>query len=238
MPGLFILNGYKFVYLNQLPVIKEILHKNAAALGLKGTILLSAEGMNINLAGTKAALHSIKPLLKMYLGDIFFQEQSVSISPFKRLKIKIKKEIITFRKKTSDLNQKKGMAIMPSLLRQWLQEKKPITLLDTRNHYEVALGTFQNAIHLEMQKFEEFSEKALKKVPRDKPIVMFCTGGIRCEKASQALLNNGYQDVYQLQGGILHYFKEVGGEFYQGECFVFDDRITVKPTDYRKEDNI
>ena len=111
-------------------------------------------------------------------------------------------------------------------LKQWLDDNRDLTLLDTRNDYEVQMGTFSGATHFELDDFCEFP-KAAEKLSRTKPVVMFCTGGIRCEKAGLYLMEAGFSQVYQLEGGILNYFAEVGGAHYQGECFVFDERVAL-----------
>jgi UPF0176 protein len=117
-------------------------------------------------------------------------------------------------------------AIAPNILKQWLDEKRDITLLDTRNDYEVRFGTFKKATHLAINDFSDFP-KAATALTADKPVVMFCTGGIRCEKAALELLHAGFPEVYQLEGGILNYFQETDGAHYEGECFVFDERVAL-----------
>ena len=116
--------------------------------------------------------------------------------------------------------------ITPEELAKWLDEKKEFTLLDTRNDYEVAYGTFEQAVNLNIQHFVEIKDK-INEIKRDKPIVMFCTGGIRCEKAALYFLEQGYESVYQLKGGILGYFAKMGNKHYNGSCFVFDERGTI-----------
>jgi predicted sulfurtransferase len=142
------------------------------------------------------------------------------------LKIKLKKEIISFRQPDAAPLERRAPSIDPIAFKAWLDEKRDITLLDTRNDYEIELGTFKGAVNLHLNDFCEFAEAAAA-IDHSKPIVMFCTGGVRCEKAALHMMNLGYQDVYQLDGGILNYFEKVGAAHYDGGCFVFDERVLV-----------
>ena len=220
--------GYKFTSLTDLAALQQCFREHSQLFALKGTVLLSAEGININLAGTSQNVHSFKTFLATDLrfADMTFHEMYSATPPFKRLKIKLKKEIITLRQPDVDVTKARSPSITPEEFQQWLNEKRDMTVLDTRNDYEVRFGTFNNAVNLHLNDFSEFPT-TVEAIDKNKPIVMFCTGGIRCEKAACYLLNNGYSNVYQLDGGILGYFKKVGGAHYQGECFVFDERISV-----------
>lgn len=220
--------GYKFIKLNELSAIRLSLLTHLENLNIRGTILLSSEGININLAGDEADIRIFQKKLKqeIYFSNMKFHESFSEKIPFKFLKVKIKNEIITMRQDCVDVNAKSAASISPSVLKQWLDENHDFTLLDTRNDFEVEMGTFKKAVNLNIKDFGEFAT-SLEKIDRDKPIVMFCTGGIRCEKAAIYLENNGYENVFQLEGGILGYFAQVGGEHYEGSCFVFDDRIAV-----------
>lgn len=220
--------GYQFVTLNDLPLIKTHFLQICEALQLKGTILLSKEGININLAGCKNRIHEFKKTLQAdaRFVDIRFRESYSTQPPFKRLKIKIKNEIITFRHDEIQPEKMRAQSLTPEELKQWLDEKRDILLLDTRNDYEIQFGTFANAVNLKINDFCEFAH-ASEQLTQEKPIVMFCTGGIRCEKAGLHLLNKGFSKVYQLDGGILNYFAKIGGTHYHGECFVFDERVAL-----------
>lgn len=220
--------GYKFTTLNDLTSLQATFLQCCNTLGLKGTILLSEEGVNITLAGKKESISEFKNRLSTdeRFADITFRESYSDFLPFKRLKIKVKKEIITFRRQEIRPEKKRANDISPEQLKKWLDENRDITLLDTRNDYEIKFGTFNKATHLHINDFCEFVE-ASENINKEKPIVMFCTGGIRCEKAGLHLLNKGFPEVYQLAGGILHYFAKVGGDHYNGECFVFDERIAL-----------
>jgi UPF0176 protein len=145
--------------------------------------------------------------------------------------VKIKKEIIAFGIEGVDPARRPAKKISASQLKQWLDEGRPVTLLDTRNDYEVRMGTFKGAVVPQIWNFRDFPA-AVERLPAElktRPVVMFCTGGIRCEKAGPFMAMQGYTDVLQLDGGILKYFEEVGGAHYEGECFVFDERVGVGP---------
>lgn len=220
--------GYKFIELNELAALRAILLNICQEQNLKGTILLSPEGINISLAGRLEDINSFKAHLNTYgnFNDITFHETYSPLQPFKRLKVKLKKEIISFRKPEVNPLLTRAPSVTPATLRQWLDENRDMTLLDTRNDYEIELGTFEKAVNLHIDDFSEFPE-AVKSVNKKKPVVMFCTGGIRCEKAALYLLDQGYEEVYQLEGGILGYFAKEGGAHYNGGCFVFDERVAV-----------
>jgi UPF0176 protein len=220
--------GYKFIALTELASLQEYFLAHCEALAIKGTLLLSQEGININLAGASADIQSFQAILRNdpRFMDMSFHESYSAEQPFQRLKIKLKNEIITLRQPQANPNGNRAPDISPAELKSWLDEKRDFTLLDTRNDYEVRFGTFKGALNLQLCDFGELPA-SVEQLDRHKPIVMFCTGGIRCEKAALYMLNQGFSSVYQLDGGILGYFKQVGGAHYDGECFVFDERIAV-----------
>ncbi len=222
--------SYKFIQLTDLAALRYELLADCMACNLKGTILLSQEGINLNLAGVTAEVDAFKKilLLRTEFADLTFRESISASQPFKWMKVKIRKEIITMRRPEVRPATQRAASISPSTLKQWLDEKRDITLLDTRNDYEVRFGTFTNAQHFQLRDFSNFPSAAAA-LAAQAPIVMFCTGGIRCEKAALHWQNVGAAAVFQLEGGILNYFAEVGGAHYQGECFVFDQRISVNP---------
>lgn len=227
--------SYKFIPLTDLPRLKNQLLDTCISLNLKGTILLSQEGINLALAAEKEAVESFKITIKSdnRFHDLSYRESFSEQPPFKHMKVKIKKEIITMRQEQVRPEKQSAPRLSPKELKQWLDEKRKMTLIDTRNDYEVKFGTFEGAVNLQLQDFSEFPE-ASQQISKINPIVMFCTGGIRCEKAALHLLDLGFKDVFQLEGGILNYFKETQGEYFHGDCFVFDQRIAVghdlKPT--------
>lgn len=220
--------GYKFIALNDLQTLRENFFVHCQSLALKGTILLSPEGININLAGAQESISSFIHFLNQdsRFSHMRFHESLSASQAFKRLKVKLKKEIITMRQSAIRATNERAPSLAPEIFKQWLDEKRDITVLDTRNDYEVRFGTFNDAVNLHIDDFTSFPD-TLDRIDQAKPIVMFCTGGIRCEKAALYLLSQGYKDVYQLDGGILGYFAKVGGDHYDGECFVFDERVAL-----------
>lgn len=220
--------GYKFIPVHEPSKLQSALLETCAVLDLLGTILISHEGININLCGTRENILRFKNSLttEPSFSDITFRESPTTIKAYNKLKIKIKKEIITFGKPDIQPDEKRAPAITPQRLKQWLDEKRDVTLLDARNEYEVTLGTFAGAETLPLSSFSQLPH-LLEKLPRDKPLVTFCTSGIRCEKAALYLLEAGFNEVYQLEGGILNYFSVVGGAHYEGHCFVFDNRVAL-----------
>jgi UPF0176 protein len=220
--------GYKFIPLTDLSELRSELLQKCNNLQLKGTILLSSEGVNMSLAATPNSINEFKSLLKQdaRFADISFRESVSDNVPFKFMRIKLKKEIITMKRPEVRAEEHRAPSLSPQELKRWYDEKRPMTVLDTRNDYEYRFGSFRDAINLGIDDFSDFP-KAAEQVSKDQPVVMFCTGGIRCEKAALHLLNAGYPEVYQLEGGILNYFAEVGGDYYDGECFVFDQRISL-----------
>lgn len=220
--------SYKFIVLDQLVERQAALRDQCIVLGLKGTILLGKEGINLSLSGEPGAILKFKQYLQQdsCFGEMSYRESFSDEQPFKRLKVKIKKEIITLRSPLACPEMGRAPAISPQEFKKWQDECRDMVVLDTRNDYEVQLGTFNQAVNLHLNEFTEFL-KAAEQLPREKPIVMFCTGGIRCEKAALHLLGSGFKEVYQLDGGILNYFKEVGGAHFSGDCFIFDERIAL-----------
>ena len=225
--------AYKFVELDRLPERRELVRELAGKLELKGTVLLSEEGINLFVAGTRSAIDEFLAELRAdsRLGDLQVKESLSERQPFTRMLVKIKNEIISFGVEGIDPRQRTSPKLPPEQLKQWLDEGRTVHLLDTRNDYEVELGTFSDAHVLGIDHFREFPE-AIDSLPasmKDEPIVMFCTGGIRCEKAGPLMQERGFTNVFQLDGGILKYFEECGGEHYDGDCFVFDQRVAVDP---------
>jgi UPF0176 protein len=225
------LSCYKFAPLDGLEELRTSLQEVAKVQGLKGTILLAPEGINFFLAGTRPQLAAVLEVIRAVSGlaDITPKESPSSDQPFKRMLVKIKKEIIAFGVEGVDPARRPAKKISAQQLKQWLDEGRPVTLLDTRNDYEARMGTFKGAVVSRIWNFRDFPA-AVEKLPAElktQPVVMFCTGGIRCEKAGPFMAMQGYTDVLQLDGGILRYFEEAGGRHYDGECFVFDARETL-----------
>ena len=228
------ISGYKFIHISDVPTLEQQLQRITTSVGLKGTILLSHEGINIMLAGPAQGMADFKSFLDTdpRFKDIYFKESQCDIIPFKHLYIKQKKEIISLGHANIDPTEKTGQYLAPETLKQWLDDDRDIVLLDTRNNYEYAVGSFDNAINMEMQTFHQFPKgvAALDDSIKNKTVVMFCTGGIRCEKASAYMMAQGFDEIYQLEGGILAYFEKCGSQHYHGDCFVFDERIALDST--------
>lgn len=222
--------GYKFIAIDDRETLRNHLLTECNALSLHGTILLSPEGINVSLAGAPDKIAAFLTTLRAddRFTDMSFHQSYSETVPFKFMKVKLKKEIITMRKPDADPLPGRAPHISPADFKQWMDEKRDIIVLDTRNDYEYRFGTFDGAVNLHIADFGEFPE-ACKSITQDKPIVMFCTGGVRCEKAAIYMRDQGYQEVYQLDGGILGYFKQMGGAHWHGDCFVFDDRIALDP---------
>ncbi len=223
--------AYKFVDLHDLPELRAQLREQARAHELKGTILLAPEGINLFLAGEAARLEGFLTTLR---SDARFADMPVKRShsdhqPFNRMLVKLKREIITMNRPEVRPAQRSAPRVAPRELKRWLDEGREVVLLDTRNAFEVAVGSFAGTQDFGLRSFSEFPREAEKRLEdwRDKTIVTFCTGGIRCEKAAPWMLDAGFRDVYQLDGGILKYFEECGGAHYDGECFVFDKRVAL-----------
>ena len=227
------ISGYKFVFLSEttLPTLRDHLKEKAVACSLKGTILLSVEGINSFLAGTREQIDAFVEYLRTIpeFSDIRYKESFTDYQPFNRMLVRIKKEIIPMGNEKVIPEKKTAPYISPEELKKWYEEKRDMIVLDTRNDFEISLGTFENAVDLNIAHFRDFSDAVdlLPAEAREKPIVTFCTGGIRCEKAAELMLQKGFNTVYQLDGGILNYFEKCGGDFYNGDCFVFDQRVAV-----------
>ncbi|MGQ0578906.1 MAG: oxygen-dependent tRNA uridine(34) hydroxylase TrhO [Betaproteobacteria bacterium] len=225
------LAGYKFVPLDRLPELKARLKECCGELGLKGTIVVSPEGINIFVSGSAPAVRPFRAFVHAdsRLAGMRLKESVSSYQPFKRMLVKIKKEIITLRVPDLDPAAQRAPAVTPAELKRWLDEEREMLLLDTRNAFEVETGTFRGAVHLHLKSFGEFPRAAdrLEESLRGKTIVAFCTGGIRCEKAATVLLQKGFRNVFQLEGGILQYFEDCGDAHFKGHCFVFDQRTAL-----------
>lgn len=228
------ISAYKFVQLDNVDQRRETLLQVCLSLGLRGTILLSSEGINLFLAGSAEAIASFLKSLRAdpAFADLQTKDSYSQTQPFRRMLVRLKKEIIAFGVDGVVPEEKTSPKLSAHELMQWLDAGRSVRLLDTRNIYEYELGTFHGAEHLNIDHFREFPE-AIKQLPaeaKQQPIVMFCTGGIRCEKAGPMMEQAGFEQVYQLDGGILKYFEECGGKHYHGSCFVFDGRVALDST--------
>ena len=227
------ISWYRFTSIDDAPELRAPLLDMCLSLGLRGTILLSEEGMNLNLCGSEQAIEDIIAHLEQ---DDRFSGMDVKRShserqTFSRMLVKVKREIITLRRPEIRPEIFTGPSITSELLVRWYEQGRDFTMLDARNRFEVRMGRFEDALDLDITSFEDFPEAIATLDPelRTKPLVVYCTGGIRCEKASPVLLDAGFEQVYQLKGGILSHFEHRGGSHWQGECFVFDARVALDP---------
>ena len=232
--------GYKFEPLENPVDLVRMYQQKCDELKLKGTMLISKNGINFSLAGTQQATDTIIAFLEEdnRFINIPLKVTYSETQPFRRMKVRLKKEIISLGRKDINPKELTGERISPQDLKNLLDNKEDVLVLDTRNEYETRVGKFENAIDLNLDTFRDFP-KAIESLPeeyKDKQIVMYCTGGIRCEKASAVMMKAGFADVKQLEGGVLDYFKETGGAYWEGDCFVFDERVALdtelNETDY------
>ncbi len=225
--------GYKFVAIPDRDNLRQPFKEKCDSLNLKGTILLSYEGINIFVAGLESNIVVFRDWVveDQRFKDIPFKESNSDSQPFNRMNVRLKNEIISVGLPNFDRIDSEEGRIFPNELHDRLSNNEDIVLLDTRNTYETRLGSFQNSIELGIRTFRAFPEAVanMDESLKDKQIVMFCTGGVRCEKASVIMRDAGFTNVRQLEGGILGYFQEVGGTHWDGECFVFDKRVALKP---------
>ena len=239
-PSLSILNiaAYKFVPLDDLEALRDQLQARAQEHALRGSVLLASEGINLFLAGPAPAIQAWLAQLRAdaRFADLEVKESWSAQQPFRRLIVKIKREIIRMNHPAIQPAAGRAPAVAASTLKRWLDQGhdddgKPVVMLDTRNAFEVDYGSFDGAIDWRITKFTEFPA-ALQQHQAElagKTVVSFCTGGIRCEKAAIYMRELGLTQVLQLEGGILKYFEEVGGDHYHGNCFVFDGREALAP---------
>lgn len=223
---------YRFVRLEDYENLRGPLLAFCEARGIRGTLLLAEEGINGTIAGTAQAISEVLAYLKKddRLADLECKFSYNTDRPFLRMKVKLKKEIVTMGRPGIDPNQCVGRYASPE---QWntLVDDPECLVIDTRNDYEVEIGTFQGAINPNTTSFREFPEWVEKNLDpsKHKKVAMFCTGGIRCEKSTSLLVSMGFEDVWHLQGGILNYLEKTPVEQtrWDGECFVFDSRVSV-----------
>lgn len=223
---------YKFAVLNDYKALRQPLLDVLLGQDVHGTLLLAREGINGTIAGSRGGIDAVKAWLGSdeRFDGIDYKESFVDIQPFKRTKVKLKKEIVTMGVEGIDPRRIVGTYVQPE---DWndLISDPDVILVDTRNQYEVEIGTFKNAVNPATDTFRQFPEYVKDNLDpsKHKKVAMFCTGGIRCEKSTAFLKEQGFEEVYHLHGGILKYLEEVPEEqsLWQGECFVFDDRVTV-----------
>jgi UPF0176 protein len=237
------LAAYRFVPITAPAAWQPRMRTHCESLALRGTVLLAPEGINLFIAGERAATDAFKvflredPLFDGAFAGLEFKESLSATQPFKHMRVKLKPEIITLRMAAIDPAEARAPAVDARTLRTWLAqgcdgEGRPVVMLDTRNAFEVGHGTFDGAMDLGLSRFSEFPAALAREraALEGKTVVSFCTGGIRCEKAALYMAGIGVEHVYQLEGGILKYFEEVGDAFFKGTCFVFDERTALDPS--------
>jgi UPF0176 protein len=227
---------YQFVPLPDFRELKDPLHKLCLDLGVRGTLLLAHEGINGTVAGSHEAIDALmtelreSTLFKGRLDNLELKFSTATEMPFKRMKVRVKKEIVTLGDPQTDPLRRVGTYVTPA---EWnrLLEEPGIVLLDTRNDFEVEMGTFEGAVDPRIKRFSEFKDFVKNELDpaRHRKVAMFCTGGIRCEKASSYMLAQGFEEVFHLKGGILKYLEEVPEteSRWNGGCFVFDERVAL-----------
>jgi UPF0176 protein len=230
--------AYHFVHIDAPETLAAWVRERAEALSLRGTVLVAGEGINVFLAGDESGVHDFLTGLRAdeRFAGIVVKFSRSSAQPFARLKVKVKPEIISFRRDGASPLEQRAPVVEPATLARWLQQGhddtgKRVVMLDTRNAQEVEYGTFAGALTLPIAKFTDLPEAlaSYREELADATVVSFCTGGIRCEKAALWMREDGMDNVLQLDGGILGYFEKVGAHGYDGHCFVFDDRVALDP---------
>ncbi|MEO8280131.1 MAG: sulfurtransferase [Ideonella sp.] len=236
MSAILNISAYRFVCLPDAADWRDVIEHEAGVAELKGTVLLAEEGINLFLAGAPQRLRAWLDWLRQdsRFSDLAVKESWSELVPFRKLRVKIKREIIRMDHPSIRPERGRSPAVDAKTLARWLDAGhddggRPVLLLDTRNRFEVGHGKFRNAVDLQTSKFSELPAAALAR--RDmfdgKTVVSYCTGGIRCEKAAIFLAGAGVDRVFQLDGGILQYFEQVGARHFDGQCFVFDERIAL-----------
>jgi UPF0176 protein len=232
MPQIVVCALYKFVTLENYQALRQPIHDVMEKNHVRGTLLLANEGINGTIAGSRHAIDTVITWLKSdpRLAELECKESITGVMPFNRTKVKLKKEIVTMGIEGIDPKQVVGTYVNAQ---DWnsLIDDPEVLVIDTRNDYEFQVGTFKNAINPNTQSFREFPQYVKENLDSDKhkKVAMFCTGGIRCEKSTAFLKQQGFDEVYHLKGGILKYLEEMPIEstLWEGECFVFDERVTV-----------
>ena len=227
---MFVYSLYKFIDISNLNTIRDKIFRCLDKLNIKGTVLISKEGININISQEYELLeNAIENISKVIeLDDVHINRTKSNGMAFQKLKVKIKAEIIKFNYEFQYKNKNKLQTVTPDTWNKLLNNH--VQIIDMRNDFEYSLGTFKNAINLRLKNFSDLKDRIaeLDKLDKNKKTAIFCTGGIRCEKAGKFLNEHGFSDVYQLGGGIINYLNNKQDYLWKGDCFVFDDRILLK----------
>jgi predicted sulfurtransferase len=246
--------GYQFSEIDDVAKVFENAQAICSKTHIKGNIFISPEGINLGLASTQSDIEYFLEKLDSLCGlnNLLLNTTYSDYIPFKRLLIKVRDELVPTKPlpsdhpssyagsyagsfvtkpllKNTEVIEKNAQYISNDELKKWLDDGKDITLLDMRNEFEIDLGSFENAMQLNIRNFRDIIqlESKINELPKDKPLVTFCTGGIRCEKGANILAQNGFDQVFQLEGGIIKYIEKYKNKHWRGECFVFDDRVCL-----------
>ncbi|HAG90990.1 MAG TPA: hypothetical protein DCL41_03920 [Bdellovibrionales bacterium] len=212
----------------KLSEIKEWLENHAETQNVMGLVITGPEGLNGTVSGPKEGIETLKDQIRLWTenSELPFKDSYCEYHPFHEMKVKLKPEIVTLRR--PDLIPHGPNAHLPPKSWNEMMEQEDVVVVDTRNDYETRIGKFKDAVELDITDFHDFPKKMRElNIPKDKKLLMYCTGGIRCEKAILEMQEQGYDQVYQLEGGILNYLKEYPNDKFEGECFVFDYRVSV-----------
>ncbi|NDF13927.1 hypothetical protein EB061_01200 [bacterium] len=227
----FITAFYHFTPITDVQRVEQDIHQKAQELGMQGLLILGAEGVNSTCSSSSIEnLEAFKTWICAYLGgaEIAFKDSLAEKAPFRRYKIKIRDEIVTAGIPGMLPPRGNNHHLTPAEWNRVLKEERDAVIIDTRNWYEYQIGTFQGALNPDIEKFTDFPEYIEKQgISKDRKMLIFCTGGIRCEKGILELQRQGYENVYQLEGGILNYLAQFPNDRFEGECFVFDHRVAV-----------
>lgn len=227
----YVTTFYKFLELADLAAIQTAFEDTATRLNVKGLIILGHEGFNATCAApSEESLQAWKEFIRTYfeLPDLFFKDSVSDKAPFRRFKVKTRQEIVTAGLPNTLPPDGKNHHLSPAEWDRVLKEEKDFVMIDTRNWYEHKIGTFKGALNPDIEKFTDFPKYIESQgISKDKKMLIYCTGGIRCEKGILELQNQGYDNVYQLEGGIINYIKEFPNQEFEGECFVFDHRVAL-----------
>ena len=221
--------AYQFLDCSEDETLRESLQETCARLQLVGSITLAQEGINLSLVGEAEAVDRMEQLLltKTPFEGLQFRHSHVAAAPFSKLIVRQRPNLLSVQMETPVAERRPGERLPPQRLREWLDENRSIRLLDVRNLYETRLGKFRGTATLPLHRFRDFEIQAKTFAPDARPLVTYCTGGIRCELASAWLREQGHEDIWQLSGGVLHYLERCDGHHWEGECFVFDNRLAV-----------